>query len=359
MDHNTVKLQGLDSRYLPPEGILGLIDSFSTEFHCETIGHSVEERPIQTIKIGHGSLKILMWSQMHGNETTTTRALLDLINMFQLAKGEQKEWLEKLTILVIPMLNPDGAIYYTRRNANDVDLNRDAQALSQPETKALFTIYQDFQPDFCFNLHGQRTRYAVGESEVPTTLAFLAPSADTSKTITDARKQAMQLIVGIHSSLQSATKIGMARYDDAFNAQCVGDAFTAMGTPTILFEAGHYPGDYHRHMTRKYLYDTLYSALKLIATAGWTNIEYSMYFDIPENKTSYADIVLKNNNTGGTKTQLALNYDEQLIDGQIVFVPKPISESYAPFYIGHKIFDLQNEKDVDTLRSDTHLSAFI
>lgn len=354
-----MKLQGLDSRYLPPEGILRFMDAFSAEFQCETIGQSVEGRPIQAIKFGEGSTKILMWSQMHGNETTTTRTLLDLINAFLLVKGRQKEWLKELTILAIPMLNPDGAGYYTRRNANDVDLNRDAQSLSQPETKALFEVYQDFQPDFCFNLHGQRTRYAVGESEVPTTLAFLAPSADKLKTITAARKQAMQLIVGIHSSLRSTVDIGIARYDDAFNAQCVGDAFTVIGTPTILIEAGHYPGDYPRDMTRKYLYDTLCSALELIATASWTKIDHRTYFKIPENKTSYADIVLQKGNAEGTITQLALNYEEQLNDGQIVFVPKPISESYASFYKGHKTYDLNNKKDVATLRSDKNLSAFI
>jgi murein tripeptide amidase MpaA len=35
------------------------------------------------------------------------------------------------------MLNPDGAKTYTRENANKVDLNRDSQDLTQPESKIL------------------------------------------------------------------------------------------------------------------------------------------------------------------------------------------------------------------------------
>jgi murein tripeptide amidase MpaA len=55
------------------------------------------------------------------------------------------------------MLNPDGADMYTRLNANEVDLNRDSQNLTQPESKVLREIFDLFQPHYCFNLHDQRT----------------------------------------------------------------------------------------------------------------------------------------------------------------------------------------------------------
>ncbi|MBT8235050.1 MAG: peptidase M14, partial [Bacteroidia bacterium] len=346
MEHDKVKIQGLDSRYLPPEGINTLMESFSTEFDISTIGHSVEGRPIQKIKIGKGSTIIFMWSQMHGNETTTTRALFDLINMFLLPKRKEQDWLERITIHAIPMLNPDGAARYTRQNAKGVDLNRDAQLQSQPETKALFSAFEKIKPDFCLNLHDQRTRYAVGNSEVPSTLAFLSPSADEPKTITAARKGAMQLIAGIYDKIQTESNIGISRYDDAYNTQCVGDTFTSMGTPTLLFEAGHYPGDYNRHITRKYIYESLYIVLDLIAHSLWDNIDHQRYFEIPENKTSFADIVLKNGHSQRQNSALPLNFEEQLVNGEILFIPKPISEEYATSYLGHKTFDLKNKKDV-------------
>ena len=46
------------------------------------------------------------------------------------------------------MLNPDGADAYTRVNANLVDLNRDAQNLSQPESKILRNAFNKIKPDF-------------------------------------------------------------------------------------------------------------------------------------------------------------------------------------------------------------------
>ena len=169
----------------------------------------------------------------------------------------------------------------------------------------------------------------------------------------------MQLITGIYNSIRNKSDIGISRYDDAFNEQCIGDTFTSLGTPTLLFEAGHYPGDYQRQHTRKYIYESLCITLDLIAHARWNTIDHNQYFDIPENKTSFADIVLQNGHSEGQNSDLPLNFKEQLIDGQISFIPKPISEGYASSYFGHKTYDLRNEKNLKVLKSDSKLSAFI
>lgn len=359
MNHEKVKIPNLESRYLPPEGIASIMEAFSATFDIKTIGQSVEGRVIQRIRMGSGPIKVMIWSQMHGNETTTTRALLDLVNMLIAKKGKPKDWLDQMTIMAIPMLNPDGAQYYTRQNANEIDLNRDAQAQSQPETSVLFSMYEDFQPDFCFNLHDQRTRYAVGDTEVPSTLAFLAPAAEKSKAITPARKRAMKVIAGMHSTLRKTSDIGISRYEDEYNSQCVGDTFSSRGTTTILFEAGHYPGDYQRQITRRYIFDSLFCALDLIADSRLEQIDHAAYFDIPENKTSFADIILLNKIVDDSMTNFPLNYEEQLVKGKITFVPKPIAESYAASYYGHSTYDLQDENDVKTLRTDSTLSEFI
>src|SRR5690606_18803559 len=99
---------------------------------------------------GDGPIKILMWSQMHGNESTTTKAVLDLINFLLEGSEMSNSILERCTIKIIPILNPDGALAYTRVNANGIDLNRDAQNLSQPESKVLRAVFEDFGPDYCF-----------------------------------------------------------------------------------------------------------------------------------------------------------------------------------------------------------------
>ncbi|MBN8120072.1 DUF2817 domain-containing protein, partial [Vibrio vulnificus] len=86
-----------------------------------------------TVTWGEGPTKIFMWSQMHGNESTTTKAVIDLLNLL----NDEKEsfiadWKKRFTFLIVPILNPDGAHYYTRVNANQVDLNRDSINLTQP-----------------------------------------------------------------------------------------------------------------------------------------------------------------------------------------------------------------------------------
>ena len=116
---------GFGDRYLAPESFEAILPEIQELASASKVGESVSGRPIYGLKLGRGTIRILMWSQMHGNESTTTRALLDLL----LASGRDEEiqqLFEAFTLYLIPILNPDGAAAYTRNNANDVDLNRDA-----------------------------------------------------------------------------------------------------------------------------------------------------------------------------------------------------------------------------------------
>ena len=44
----------------------------------EEIGRSVEGRAIHLLAVGSGERRVLLWSQMHGDEPSATPALLDL-----------------------------------------------------------------------------------------------------------------------------------------------------------------------------------------------------------------------------------------------------------------------------------------
>jgi hypothetical protein len=57
--------------------------------------------------------------------------------------------------------------------------------------------------------------------------------------------KAIDLIAGINTVLQRYIP-GQIGIDDSFNLNCIGDTFQAMGVPTLLFEAGHFEGDYQR-----------------------------------------------------------------------------------------------------------------
>ena len=80
--------------------------------------------------VGRGPFKVLLWSQMHGDEPTATSALFDLFEYLYRHRAEDPaaRILDALTLHAVPMLNPDGAEKFTRRNAQGIDVNRDAAA---------------------------------------------------------------------------------------------------------------------------------------------------------------------------------------------------------------------------------------
>ena len=49
------------------------------------------------------------------------------------------------------MLNPDGAERFQRRNAQSIDINRDALRLQTPEGRTLKAVRDRFQPRIGFN----------------------------------------------------------------------------------------------------------------------------------------------------------------------------------------------------------------
>ena len=104
-------------------------------FQLEQIGTSVEGRSINHLWFGRGPFHVLLWSQMHGDEPTATSALFDVFEQFRRHRDEPAvaRILDSLTIHAVPMLNPDGAERFQRRNAQGIDINRDALRLQTPE----------------------------------------------------------------------------------------------------------------------------------------------------------------------------------------------------------------------------------
>ena len=335
-----------NNRYFPPETFLEAFHALNLDLALETIGRSEEGRPVYALSIGSGEVKVLAWSQMHGNETTTTKALLDLLTFLE-TSPEGMRLKAGIGLRIIFQLNPDGAQRYTRVNANNEDLNRDAVNRTQRETQLLMREYSSYAPDYCLNLHGQRTIFAAGSTAKPAMLSFLAPSADEERSITPARKLAMQLIAALVEPLALSDEWGIGRYDDGFNINCVGDYFTAEGTPTLLFEAGHYPNDYNRDKTRKYIYLSLVNVLQSMVSKSYTSYSIEDYLAIPENVSHLRDVEYKNvmivNNGGLTKSSLFVQYREELLNGEVIFVPEYAGNQED--WIGLTVIDLMQKND--------------
>ena len=95
------------NRFLSPQKWDLQIKALLFRLPTTIIGHSVLNLPIYAHHLGKGSVRVLLWSQMHGNESTTTRALLDLFVYLHTLDGSKL--LDGLTLMIIPQLNPDGA----------------------------------------------------------------------------------------------------------------------------------------------------------------------------------------------------------------------------------------------------------
>ncbi|MDG1039985.1 MAG: M14 family zinc carboxypeptidase, partial [Polaribacter sp.] len=290
--YDSKKETSLFGKWIHYKNISSLLNNKSSSLSTSIIGYSEKDVPIHAVKFGTGKKKILVWTQMHGNESTGTKALFDFFNC---AKEPSETIfttiLKECTFFCIPMLNPDGSLNYTRVNANQIDLNRDAVDQKAVESKLLRNVIETFKPDYSFNLHDQRTIFGVEGTKNPATISFLAPSEEVTRKVTDGRKLTMNVIVAMNALLQKIIPNHVGRYTDEFYPTATGDNFQKLGFNTILIEAGHFPGDYEREEVRKFNFFALVQGIYHIATT--TNYkEYLPYFDIPNNQKNFFDVIV-------------------------------------------------------------------
>ncbi len=275
-----------------------LIQKRGEIFRVQELGKSVGNRSIYQLSYGEGTTKVLLWSQMHGDESTATMALFDLFNFLE---GQDDEFevirnniKENLQLHFIPMLNPDGAEFFQRRNLLGIDLNRDALKLVSPESVILKNAHDELAPQFGFNLHDQEIYYNVKGTPNPATISVLAPAFNAPKDVNEVRAEAMKVIVGIKRLMQEAEPDHLGKYDDTFEPRAFGDNFQKWGTSTILIESGGYPNDPEKQYIRKLNFMILLNSLYEIAQGTFNNYAVENYFRIPDNEEQLLDVLIKN-----------------------------------------------------------------
>lgn len=152
-------------------------DAKQEAMELEVIGQTVKGRDIYMAKYisNPENPTILFLTQQHGNEQLTTEGALEFIK--HLGTGKTSGVLDNVNILVIPMLNADGAMgdvnfslddyladgdrHLTRYNANYVDLNREHDKETsemEPEARALHeNVFAKYNIDYMIDLHHQGT----------------------------------------------------------------------------------------------------------------------------------------------------------------------------------------------------------
>ncbi len=298
--HDTFREKALTYRRFRPTDLLPIFDKMGGchLFTVQKVGESVEQRPIFQVKAGSGPVPVLLWSQMHGDEATATMALFDLFNFLNAFDDGfddlRRKLLANLTIYAVPMLNPDGAERFQRRNAYDIDINRDALRLSSPEGRLLKHLQQTLKPVVGFNLHDQSPRYSVGNTGRQAAISFLATAYDADRSINEVRKRSMQLIVGMNRALQPFIPGRVGRYDDAFEPRAFGDNIQKWGTTLILIESGGYPNDPEKQYLRKLNFVAIVTALAALADKSYTRETVADYQAIPENGPPLFDLLIRN-----------------------------------------------------------------
>lgn len=187
------------NRYILPQKLFSYLQENYSDYISE-VGKSVLGQPVYQFSIGNGPVNVLAWSQMHGNESTATLAMLDLLYSMDKNTELKDRLFSKITLDFIFMLNPDGSEKWTRRNALDIDMNRDFLKESSPEIKILKKIAKEKKYDYALNLHDQRTIFTT-DGVHPATLSFLAPSFDQDRTLNENRKRVwLSLLIFIRIS---------------------------------------------------------------------------------------------------------------------------------------------------------------
>ena len=265
-------------------------------FSMEEAGQSVEGRSIYHVKVGTGPMPILLWSQMHGDEPTATAALFDIFNYFSKHREEPavRRILSRLTLHVVPMLNPDGAERFQRRNAQSIDINRDALRLQTPEGRALKALRDKLNPKIGFNLHNQSWGTAVGNPPKPATISLLSVAYDEKRSVNAGRVLTKKLCAVIRDALEPFASGQIGRYDDSFEVRAFGDNITLWGTPVVLIETGPWPSADPDPALVRLNFIAIVSALDALATGNVNRADQRRYESLPMNDSGLLYIAVRN-----------------------------------------------------------------
>lgn len=365
-NYEMFKEHALQNRLFKHSDIVKLISNLKKNkiFEVNVVGKSVEGREIYLLSIGSGKKKIFLWSQMHGDEPTATMALFDIFNFFSDTINYQdikKQILSNTKIYFMPMVNPDGAEVFKRRNALSIDLNRDANRLQTPEAKTLMSVFDSLKADFGFNLHDQNHRYTAGNTFKSAAISFLAPPINYEKQVDLVRLNAIKLIGSLFKMLNRYVPGHIAKYSDDYEPRAFGDTFQKKGTSTILVESGGWQNDPEKQFLRKLNFILLLSAIKQISENSFQNISEAIYESIPFNEEKLFDVVLRNltmyKNGNEIKVDIGINFEEILTSDKKNLYRKASIEDIGDLsvYYGYTDVDLNGYElaEVKTYREKT------
>lgn len=265
-------------------------------------GSSAEGRKIPLLRVGTGPVGVLLWSQMHGDEPTATAALLDVLAWLGTRRQDEavKQLLSRVTLWIIPMLNPDGTERTQRWNAQGLDINRDALRLATPEGRFLKAVRDRLKPSLGYNLHNQNPLLLAGKAGHQVAISVLSVPGDEADSEALGTRKTKQLAVKVQNLVHTLAPDRVSRYDTDYTARAFGDSMTRWGTPTLLIETGGWggPGEAERLVRLNFM--ALLGSLASIADGSIEAIDPLDYSRIPLNqRDALATLVVRNSRLAG------------------------------------------------------------
>jgi len=178
-------------------------------------GQSGEGRQLMYATVGDGPDVFWLQARIHGNELHSTEAALQILKyLASSGSPEARQIRDALTVIVIPMYNPDGATANIRQSTvpTRTDLNRDWEDFVQPESRAFYALWERLQPRLALDLHhfGQASRVA-GTNELnqfQIGARSISPSRMTAEQWLTNRQMAMISV----DAVERMGGVGVARY---------------------------------------------------------------------------------------------------------------------------------------------------
>jgi hypothetical protein len=135
-----------------------LLDKSSGLMKVKVIGQSVKGKNLYGMMFSssqfgkdQSKIKVFIFAQQHGNEQSGKEGSLLLAEA--LLKPENKYLFDKIDLLLVPQVNPDGSEVNERINANGADLNRNHLTLTEPETRAIHSIFDKYLFEVTMDVH--------------------------------------------------------------------------------------------------------------------------------------------------------------------------------------------------------------
>lgn len=283
-------------------------DAKQSAMELEVIGQSVKGRDLYLAKYvsDPSNPTIMFLTQQHGNEQLTTEGTLEVIK--HLGSGRMKGVLENVNILVVPMLNPDGAMgdvdfplddyiasgdrHLTRYNANNADINRDHVAKTQPEIQALHeNVLSAYNIDYMIDLHHQGTRSAVDGKLVSGSILY-PTTPDVSEEVREGSKR---LGAVVYQNVDSTGWGHLGKYVGGTANTIARNGIAAeYGISTLLFEMrgmsdhsnpGAVLGQKSNGYLRQQTILTLESTIKAVADGSVETMDTSFWDSLPEQQS--------------------------------------------------------------------------